>query len=182
LDVLVDEFQSDDEDEVEHSSTSLVTISDVVTESGGKVPLESDDGDSESDHWEDDSSDDDDHALVRTTSGRLPVNGVGASSPDMGPFEPVVDNITDYFHQEQHGTVVVADRNMLSLEEIVPLVEDDKNSFVLNVTIATSPFELTDNAGTGVDGAVLLLNTDEPDTSSVSETTGSGARVLPVSG
>jgi hypothetical protein len=99
---------------------------------------EPDDEDTASDSWSEcDSSDDDDHALVRTVSGRPSETHVEVKEEEKSNSKLTTEHVEDYFQFEHSSSTVIAVEDVLNLGEVVQQGEDYKKDAIVSVTVAS---------------------------------------------
>lgn len=157
--MLVSELNvSDDENEpTSHIQNQTLTGPNKPTTNivgGGHKELdgeELDDEDTASDSWSeyDDGSDDDDHALVRTVSGRPLSTDIGISKRRENNIASTKDSGVDYFQLDHPKSTVIAAGNVLALGEVEQHERDQKTDTIINVMVTaaaltppTSPEEI----------------------------------------
>jgi hypothetical protein len=157
LDVLVSELNIDDDDDGTVSPVQEHTIavpneptkSDVKGEREEHDSEEYDDAehdgeeledeDTASDSWSEyDNSDDDDHALVRTVSGRPITTDVEVRAQERSNPKVMTQNVEDYFQLDHVKPIVFGVGQVLDPEEVQLHVEDDKKEAIVSVTVASA--------------------------------------------
>lgn len=113
---------------------------------------EPDNEDTASDSWSDyDNSDDDDHTLVKTVSGRQSATDIEVSAQGRSNSESKTENREDYFHFDHPRHTVIAVEDVLVLGEVEQRGEDYKKDAIVSVTIVSStltpPTSPTDEIG-----------------------------------
>jgi len=150
LDILVSELDiSDDEDEaaspIQNPTLAMhnepekddVEVEDDVEDEGEHEEL--DDEDTASDDWSEyDSSDDEDHTLVRTVSRRLLAPDGEVRAQGRSNSESRTENMEDYFQFDHPGPTIIATENVLDLREATQDGEDDKKEAIVSVTVASA--------------------------------------------
>jgi hypothetical protein len=146
LDVLVSELDiSDNEDETAppagQEQVQVVQNEHANNDVGHDVEDEGeqlDDEDTASDSWSEcDSSDDDDHALVRTISGRPFATALEARAQGRSNSEVAAENAEDYFQFDHPAATVIAVGGVLNIGEVQHRDEDYKKDAVVSVTVAS---------------------------------------------
>jgi hypothetical protein len=148
LDVLVSELNvSDDENEASSPVQDRTPTSPNEPEKddveGGHQELdgeELDDDATASDSWSeyDDSSDDDDHALVRTVSGRPLSTDFGISARREENVASTKENGDDYFQLDHPKPTVIAVGDLLVLGGVEQYGGDNKTNTIVSVTVASA--------------------------------------------
>jgi hypothetical protein len=148
LDVLVSELNiSDDENEAASpvQDRTLAGPNEPAKDNvgGGHEELdgeELDDEDTASDSWSeyDDGSDDDDHALVRTVSGRPLSTDVGISARGGSNAASTKENGEDYFQLDHPKPTVIAVGDVLDLGEVEQHGGDYKTDTIVSVTVTSA--------------------------------------------
>jgi hypothetical protein len=115
---------------------------DDIEGTGGEIEdkgVEDEDTESDSDDWSEfDNSDDDNHALVRTISGRPFATHSEGVEPKRSTSELETGNAGDYFHFEHSESVIVAVDESLRVVEIEQrVIEEGKKDVVVSVTVAS---------------------------------------------
>jgi hypothetical protein len=142
LDVLVSELDiSDDEDEAASpvKERTLAVPNELTKDDVEGEHEELDDEDTASDSWSEyDNSDDDDHTLVRTVSGRPSATDVEVSAQGRSNSESMTENREDYFHIGHSKHTIITVEDVLVLGEVEQHGEDYKKDAIVSVTIASA--------------------------------------------
>jgi hypothetical protein len=136
---------SDDDDEgaspVQQRSLQVPNepVKDEIEDKREELEAEElDEEDTDSDSWSEyDNSDDDDHALVRTVSGRpfaIAVEVRGQTGSNSGS---VTQSMEDYFQPDHSKSAVDPVQDVLNLGEIREQGEDDKKDVIVSITPAS---------------------------------------------
>jgi hypothetical protein len=132
---------SDDEDE---SAAPVKEQTPEARDEPAKDDIESkreepDDEDTASDSWSEcDSSDDDDHALVRTVSGRPITAVVDVKAQEKSNSKSITEIVGDYFQFDHPVVTAIGVSGVVRLEEAEQHGEDYKKDAVVSVTAVSA--------------------------------------------